>query len=76
MLKMKEFGVKFHFKTKQGIKNFTDAEATKISGENPDFAQEDLCTAIENGDFPKSDDVHTSNDGRDKQENSNGILLM
>lgn len=45
--------VKFHFKTKQGIKNFTDAEAVKMAGENPDFAQEDLCNAIENGDFPK-----------------------
>ena len=45
--------VKFHLKTKQGIKNFTDAEATKMAGENPDFAQEDLCNAIENGDFPK-----------------------
>ncbi len=45
--------VKFHFKTKQGIKNFTDSEAVKMAGENPDFAQEDLCKAIENGDFPK-----------------------
>lgn len=45
--------VKFHFKSKQGIKNFTDAEATKMAGENPDFAQEDLCNAIDNGDFPK-----------------------
>jgi len=45
--------VKFHFKTKQGIKNFTDAEAVKMAGENPDFAQEDLCNAIENGNFPK-----------------------
>ncbi len=45
--------VKFHLKTKQGIKNFTDAEATQKAGENPDFAQEDLCNAIENGDFPK-----------------------
>lgn len=45
--------VKFHFKTKQGIKNFNDADATKMAGENPDFAQEDLCNAIDNGDFPK-----------------------
>ncbi|MFS4431231.1 catalase [Chryseobacterium sp. S90] len=45
--------VKFHFKTKQGVKNFTDEEAVKMAGENPDFAQEDLCNAIENGDFPK-----------------------
>jgi len=45
--------VKFHFKTKQGIKNFTNEDAVKMAGENPDFAQEDLCHAIENGDFPK-----------------------
>lgn len=45
--------VKFHMKTKQGIKNFTDAEAVKMAGENPDFAQEDMCNAIEEGNFPK-----------------------
>lgn len=45
--------VKFHFKTKQQIKNFTNDEAVKMKGENPDFAQEDLVNAIENGDFPK-----------------------
>ena len=45
--------VKFHFKTQQGIKNFTNEEAIKMAGENPDFAQEDLCKAIENGNFPK-----------------------
>ncbi len=45
--------VKFHFKTKQGIKNFTDEEAAKMAGENPDFAQEDLCNSIEEGNFPK-----------------------
>ena len=45
--------VKFHFKTRQGIKNFTNEEATKMKGENPDFAQEDLVHAIEAGDFPK-----------------------
>lgn len=45
--------VKFHFKTKQGIKNFNLEESVKMKGENPDFAQEDLVNAIENGDFPK-----------------------
>lgn len=45
--------VKFHFKTQQGIKNFTDVEATQMKGENPDFAQEDLVNAIEKGNFPK-----------------------
>lgn len=45
--------VKFHFKTQQKIKNFIDEEAVKMAGENPDFAQEDLCNAIEEGNFPK-----------------------
>jgi catalase len=45
--------VKFHFKSKQGIKNFTAEDAQKMSGENPDFAQEDLVNAIENNEFPK-----------------------
>jgi len=45
--------VKFHFKTAQGIKNFTNDEAVKMKGEDPDFAQRDLLTAIDRGDFPK-----------------------
>ncbi|MFD0764600.1 catalase [Mucilaginibacter lutimaris] len=45
--------VKFHFKTQQGIKNFTSDEARQMRGEDPDFAQRDLLTAIERGDFPK-----------------------
>lgn len=44
--------VKFHFITQQGIKNFNDEDATKMAGENPDFAQEDLCNAIKEGNFP------------------------
>lgn len=45
--------VKFHFKTAQGIKNFTNEEAVRMRGEDPDFAQRDLVEAIDNGDFPK-----------------------
>lgn len=45
--------VKFHFRTQQGIKNFTQEDAVKMKGENPDFAQEDLVEAIEKGNFPK-----------------------
>ncbi|WP_283640932.1 catalase [Mesonia mobilis] len=46
------FYVKFHFKTDQGIKNFTDEESVKMAGENPDFAQQDLLEHIEEGKFP------------------------
>lgn len=47
--------VKFHFKTKQGIKNFTNDEAVKMKGEDADHAQRDLIAAIDAGNFPKWD---------------------
>ncbi len=47
------FWVKFHFLSQQGAKNLTDAEATKVMGENPDSSSEDLYKAIEAGDFPR-----------------------
>lgn len=43
---------KFHFKTDQGIKNLSDAQATKLAGENPDYAIQDLYNAIANENFP------------------------
>jgi catalase len=45
--------VKFHFKTAQGIKNFTNDQAVKMKGEDPDFSQRDLIEAIDRGEFPK-----------------------
>jgi catalase len=45
--------VKFHFKTAQGIKNFTSDEATEMKGKDPDFSQRDLVSAIDQKDFPK-----------------------
>ena len=45
--------VKFHFKTLQGIKNFTGDEAGKMRGIDPDHAQRDLVNAIQTKDFPK-----------------------
>jgi catalase len=47
--------VKFHFKTAQGIKNLRGHEATKLAGDNPDSAVEDLFNAIEKGDYPAWD---------------------
>lgn len=46
------FWVKYHFKTKQGIQNFTAEEAQKIAGIDPDHATRDLYASIEEGDFP------------------------
>jgi catalase len=45
--------VKWHFKTKQGIKNFTAEEAEKIAGSDPDHATRDLWAAIDCKEFPK-----------------------
>jgi catalase len=47
------FWVKFHLKSEQGIKNLDVKEATRLAGENPDYATEDLYRAIERGDFPR-----------------------
>lgn len=45
--------VKFHFKTMQGIKNFTNDEAVEMKGKDADFAQRDLVESIDRKDFPK-----------------------
>jgi catalase len=47
------FWVKFHFRSQQGIKNLTDAEAAKLVGDDRESHQRDLFEAIEQGDFPK-----------------------
>ena len=44
--------VKWHFRTNQGIKNFTAEEANHLAGANPDYATSDLFNAIERGDCP------------------------
>lgn len=46
------FYVKWHFKTGQGIKNFTREQADEMRGKDPDYAQRDLFDAIQNGSFP------------------------
>ena len=47
------FYVKWHFKTKQGIRNFTREEADHMKSVDMDHSQNDLFHAIEKGDFPK-----------------------
>jgi len=47
------FWVKFHFRTQQGIKNLTDAEAEALVGKDRESHQRDLFDAIQRGDFPK-----------------------
>lgn len=47
-----KFWVKYHFKTDQGIANFTAAEAAAMASDDPDLHIRDLFTAIERGDHP------------------------
>ena len=47
--------VKWHFKTRQGVKNLAAAEAVRLAGTDPDYAQRDLFGAIEAGNFPAWD---------------------
>lgn len=51
--KNERYWVKFHFKTQQGIKNLTDAEAQELIGRDRDSHQRDLFEHIEKGDFPR-----------------------
>jgi catalase len=47
------FWVKYHFKTVQGVENFTNAEAAAVAGEDPDFHRRDLWDSIERGNAPE-----------------------
>jgi len=44
--------VKFHFKSNQGIKNLTNAQANKLIGEDRESHQADLFNALEAGEKP------------------------
>ncbi|HDQ05190.1 MAG TPA: catalase [Candidatus Bathyarchaeota archaeon] len=46
------FWIKYHFKTDQGIQNFTRQEAEHMKGVDPDNATRDLHNAIKQGDHP------------------------
>jgi len=45
--------VKFHFKTMQGIRNWTNTEAAEQIANDRETHQRDLFAAIERGEFPK-----------------------
>ncbi|WP_439543048.1 catalase [Hyphomicrobium sp.] len=45
--------VKFHFKTQQGHKHWTNAEAAEVVGRTRESTQEDLFGALEAGNFPR-----------------------
>ncbi|UAK25085.1 catalase [Sphingomonas nostoxanthinifaciens] len=47
------YWVKFHFKTQQGHKFYTNEEAGEVIGKSRESYQEELYTAIHEGNFPK-----------------------
>jgi len=51
--KQERFWVKFHFKTRQGHRHWTSAEAAGVVGRTRESTQEDLFGAVERGDFPR-----------------------
>ena len=51
--KGERFWVKFHFKTMQGHKFYTNAEAKELVGKTRESSQEALYNAIESGNFPR-----------------------
>lgn len=46
------FWVQYHFKTEQGIQNFTAEEAVEMKGKDPDHATRDLHETIKRGESP------------------------
>ena len=47
------FWVKFHFKTQQGIRTMTNAEAEQVIAKDRESSQRDLYEEIEKGNFPR-----------------------
>lgn len=47
--------IKFHLKTQQGIKNYSDQEAEVIVAKDRESHQRDLFNSIDKGDFPRWD---------------------
>ncbi len=45
--------VKFTWRSQQGLRHFSDAEAATVMAQDRDAAQRDLFDAIERGDFPR-----------------------
>ena len=64
--------VKFHFKTQQGIKNLSSAEAAAVVASDRESHQRDLYESIERGDFPRWTlyiQVMTDEQARNHREN-------
>jgi catalase len=58
------FYCKWHFKTKQDIKNFTGEKASEMRGIDPDYAQRDLFDAICQRRFPEVESFRANHAGK------------
>lgn len=47
------FWVKYHFKTQQGHRHYTNAEAAQVVANDRESSQRDLYDSIQKGDFPR-----------------------
>ena len=68
----KRVWVKFHWRTQQGIKNLSDAEAAELVGRDRESHQRDLFESIEKDDFPRWDfsiQVMTEEQAENHREN-------
>ena len=71
--------VKWHFKTDQGIKNFTGEEAGKLAGSDPDWSTRDLFDAINKKEFPSWSvyvQVMNEEEAKNALNSSNSNLLL
>ncbi len=48
-----KFWIKYHFKTVQGVENYTEDEAVEMASQDPDAHRRDLRKAIDDGDAPE-----------------------
>lgn len=70
--KDERFWVKFHFKSLQGIANFTNSEAAAIVANDREHSQRDLFENIAKGNYPKwrfCIQVMTEEEARNRKEN-------
>ena len=51
--KNERFFVKYHFRSKQGIRNLSPQKAMEFAGSDPEHSQRDLFEAIERREFPR-----------------------
>ena len=60
--------VKYHFHSNQGVEGLTDADATRIAGEDADFHRRDLYEAIDRRRVPELDPVGAGHAVRGRQD--------